>query len=329
MAEGKGRVCVTGGTGFIASIIIRNLLQEGYYVNTTVRSGPANSKKDVSFLTNLPGASERLQIFNADLSNPESFGESIVGCVGVIHTASPVDFQVNEPPETVIKRSVDGAIGILKACLDSKTVKRVVYTSSGSAVIHNRSGAQEMDESYWSDVDFLNETKQFSWSYAISKTLAEKAVLEFGEKNGLEVVSLIPPFVLGPFICAKLPISVHTSLSLLFNDSDNFGALLRFPIAHVDDLARAHIFLFEHPNPKGRYNCSPSSVTLQEIAEFIRSKHPEYKLPSPESIKEIKGENIPHMNSKKLIDAGFKFKYGTEETFEEAIQCCKEKGYLK
>jgi len=42
MEEGKGRVCVTGGTGFIGSWIIKRLLQDGYTVNTTVRPDPGN-----------------------------------------------------------------------------------------------------------------------------------------------------------------------------------------------------------------------------------------------------------------------------------------------
>jgi len=40
MAEGKGRVCVTGGTGFLGSWIIKSLLENGYSVNTTIRADP-------------------------------------------------------------------------------------------------------------------------------------------------------------------------------------------------------------------------------------------------------------------------------------------------
>ena len=36
----KGIVCVTGGTGYVASWLIMRLLQHGYAVNTTVRSHP-------------------------------------------------------------------------------------------------------------------------------------------------------------------------------------------------------------------------------------------------------------------------------------------------
>ena len=40
MEEEKVRVCVTGGTGFLGSWIIKRLLEDGYTVNTTVRSNP-------------------------------------------------------------------------------------------------------------------------------------------------------------------------------------------------------------------------------------------------------------------------------------------------
>ncbi|KAL9298408.1 hypothetical protein ACSQ67_024304 [Phaseolus vulgaris] len=326
MEESKGRVCVTGGTGFIGSWIIKTLLQDGYSVNTTVRNNPEH-KKDLSFLTSLPGASQRLQILSADLRNPESFNAVIEGCVGVFHVATPVDFELREPEEVVTKRSIDGALGILKACLNSKTVKRVVYTSSASAVVHGGTEEQQvMDESSWTDVDLLRTSKAFGWSYAVSKTLTEKAVLEFGEQNGLEVVTLIPTFVFGPFICPKLPGSVQASLKFSFGEKSGFDSLLETPMVHVDDVARAHIFLLENPNSKGRYNCSKCLVTYERISEIVSAKYQEFKPETVECFNKIKGVKIPDLSSKKLIDAGFVFKYGIEEMLDDAIQCCKEKG---
>lgn len=175
----------------------------------------AERKRDLSFLTNLPGASERLHFFNADLSNPESFSAAVEGCVGIFHTASPIDFSVSEPEEIVTKRTVDGALGILKACINSKTVKKFIYTSSGSAVSFSGKDKEVLDESDWSDVDLLRTVKPFAWSYAVSKTLAEKAVLEFGEQHGINIVTLILPFIVGPFVCPKLPDSIDKALVLV------------------------------------------------------------------------------------------------------------------
>ncbi|XP_054783129.1 vestitone reductase-like isoform X2 [Prosopis cineraria] len=280
MEEATGRVCVTGGTGFIGSWIVKRLLEVGYSVNTTIRSHPEH-KKDVSFLTNLPGASQRLQILKADLSDPESFKEAIEGCVGVFHVATPVDFEEKEPEEIVTKRSIDGALGILKACLSTKTVKRVVYTSSASAVSYAGKEDEVKDESLWSDMDLLRTSKTSVWSYAVSKTLTEKAVLEFGEQNGLDVVTVIPTFVVGPFICPKLPGSVGSALYFLFVKNDPFR-YLHAPMVHVDDVARAHIFLLEHRNPKGRYNCSACLTTIEEVSEIVSAKCPEFQMPTIE-----------------------------------------------
>ncbi|KAJ1378228.1 hypothetical protein SESBI_48059 [Sesbania bispinosa] len=326
MAEGKGRVCVTGGTGFLGSWIIKRLLEDGYSVNTTIRSDPAR-KRDISFLTNLPGASEKLQVFNADLSDPESFGPAVEGCVGIFHTASPIDFALNEPEEVVTKRTVDGALGILKACVNSKTVKRVVYTSNGLAVSFSGAESDVLDESNWSNVDFLRSVKPYSWSYGVSKTLAEKAVLEFGEQHGIDVVTLIPTFVVGRWVCPKLPSSVEKALVLVLGKKDQIN-VNPYHMVHVDDVARAHIFLLEHANAKGRYNCSSFTVSIEEMSELLSAKYPEFQIPTVDELKEIKGVKLPHLISNKLVDAGFEFKYSIEDMFDDAIQCCKENGYL-
>jgi len=126
-----------------------------------------------------------------------------------------VDFEDREPEPVVTKRCIDGALGILRACLNSKTVKRVVYTSSSAAIQFNNSNAEIQDEDTWSDVKSLREVPMLAASYAISKTLTEKAVLEFGERHGLEVVTVVPPLVHGPFICPKFAGSVQIALALV------------------------------------------------------------------------------------------------------------------
>ncbi|KAK2650548.1 hypothetical protein Ddye_018037 [Dipteronia dyeriana] len=214
MEEDKGTVCVTGGTGFIASWLIMRLLEHGYYVRTTVRSNP-EKKRDLSFLTHLPGASEKLQIFNADLSDPDSFEAAIEVCTSVLHVATPVDFEGREPEEVVNQRAINGTLGILQACLKSKTIKRVVYTSSASTIEFSGKNVDIVDENFWSDVDYIRISVPVLGSYMISKTLTEMAALQFAEEHGLDLVTLIPSFVVGPFICPKFPGSVHTSLAMV------------------------------------------------------------------------------------------------------------------
>ncbi|GFP82258.1 vestitone reductase [Phtheirospermum japonicum] len=299
------------------------LLQHGYSVNTTIRS--RSSKKDISFLTNLPKASEKLRIFNADLDDPDSFVPAIEGCIGVFHVAHPMDFQDKETEQTITDRSVRATLGILRASLDSKTVKRVVYTSGAATVMH-RSDANDdvLDEESWSDLDYVRSSGVFGASYCISKTVTERAILEFSEKHSLDAVIALPTLINGPFICPGLPASVRASLAM-FTEHIKYNE--KTPIVHIDDVASAHIFLFEYPRAKGRYICSAVEVTINELSELVSKKYPEYQISNPESLVD-RSAKIVSLSSKKLLEAGFKYKYGAEEMFNDAIECCKQKGFL-
>ncbi|KAE8709394.1 hypothetical protein F3Y22_tig00110332pilonHSYRG01435 [Hibiscus syriacus] len=90
MEVDKGTVCVTGGTGFIASWLIKRLLEEGYSVHTTVRADPENKETLVSSQV-YQRQTTSSKIFNADLSDPGSFEAAIEGSKGVFHVATPLD----------------------------------------------------------------------------------------------------------------------------------------------------------------------------------------------------------------------------------------------
>ncbi|CAB4272945.1 unnamed protein product [Prunus armeniaca] len=86
--SGHGQtVCVTGAGGFIASWIVKLLLERGYIVRGTLRN-PDDPKN--AHLRELEVAQDRLTLRKADLLDFESLKEAINGCDGVFHTASPV-----------------------------------------------------------------------------------------------------------------------------------------------------------------------------------------------------------------------------------------------
>ena len=131
MSCGEGKVvCVTGASGFIASWLVKLLLQHDYTVKATVRDPsrfsistlnlqghsdlymlPFNSlvvltyiciyatddPKKTQHLLSLDGAKERLHLFKADLLEEGSFDSVVDGCDGVFHTASPVAMDVVNP----------------------------------------------------------------------------------------------------------------------------------------------------------------------------------------------------------------------------------------
>ncbi|XP_031273559.1 cinnamoyl-CoA reductase 1-like [Pistacia vera] len=146
-------ICVTGAGGFIASWMVKLLLERGYNVKGTVRN-PDDPKN--GHLRELEGAKERLTLCKADLLDYESLKDAINGCDGVFHSASPV----TDDPEQMVEPAVIGTKNVIVAAAEAK-VRRVVFTSSIGAVYMdpNRSPDVVVDESCWSDLEFCKNTK--------------------------------------------------------------------------------------------------------------------------------------------------------------------------
>ena len=101
-----------------------------------------------------------------------------------------------------------------------------MYTSSAAAVIYHGREDEVMDESFWTDVDYVRSEKLFAWPILISKVLAEKAVFEFGEENGLDVVSLTLSCVVGHCLSPKLPRSIRIGLDMAFGMYNELNCLI-------------------------------------------------------------------------------------------------------
>lgn len=320
--EMKGPVVVTGASGYVGTWLVMRLMEEGYTVRATVRD-PSNQKKTQPLL-DLPGASQRLTLWKADLGEEGSFDEAIEGCTGVFHVATPMDFESKDPENEVIKPTVDGVLSIMKSCKKAGTVKRVIFTSSAGTVNVQEQLQPVYDESSWSDIEFCRRVKMTGWMYFVSKSLAEKAAWEFARENGIHFISIIPTLVVGPFISSSMPPSMITALSLITGNEAHYSIIKQVQLVHLDDLCIAHIFLFEHPEANGRYICSSDDTTIYELARMMKERYPQYDIPQ-----EFKGidEGIGRVcfSSKKLLDLGFKFRYSMEGMFDEAIQTCREK----
>ncbi|CAN1283902.1 Bifunctional dihydroflavonol 4-reductase/flavanone 4-reductase [Linum perenne] len=329
--EGEKTVCVTGASGFIGSWLTMRLLEKGYSVRATVRD-PDDEKK-VKHLAELPNAKTHLTLWKADLSVLGSFDDAIDGCDGVFHVATPMDFESSDPENEVIKPTVEGILDIMRASAKAKTVKRVVFTSSAGTVDVEEHHKPVYDENDWSDLDFVRRVKMTGWMYFVSKSLAEKEAWKYAKENNIDFISIIPTLVLGPFITPSMPPSLITTLSLftgiyirISENKGHYKIMEQGHFVHLDDLCNAHIFLFEHPDAKGRYICNIDDINIYELAEFLTHKYPEYNIPTKieerEKLKKVK------FSSEKLKKLGFEYKYGLEDMYKGALESCKEKGLL-
>jgi dihydroflavonol-4-reductase len=225
-------VLVTGGSGFIASHCILQLIAAGYQVRTTVRN--QSRKVDVPSVV-------------ADLENDAGWTEAVAGCDYVLHVASPFPHTMPTDENDLIVPAREGALRVLRAARNGG-VKRVVLTSSFAAIGYgHREQRAAFDETNWSNVKAPGVT-----AYAKSKYFAERAAWDFIAKEGgaLELSVVNPVGVFGPLLGPDLA----TSILMVKRMMD--GAIpgvphLYFGVVDVRDIADLHVRAMTHPAAKG------------------------------------------------------------------------------
>ncbi|XP_050223635.2 phenylacetaldehyde reductase [Mercurialis annua] len=320
--SGDGKVvCVTGASGYIASWIVKLLLQRGYTVKASVRN--LNDPRKTEHLRSLEGAEERLKLFKANLLEEGSFDEAIEGCEGVFHTASPFYHDITDPQE-LIDPAVKGTLNVLSSCAKTSSVKRVIVTSSIAAVAYNgkpRTPEVVVDETWFSDPEFCKQSKLW---YVVSKTLAEDAAWKFAKDKGLDIVAINPAMVIGPLLQPTLNTSAAAVLSLLKGSSTFPNA--SFGWVNVIDVATAHIQAFEIPSANGRYCLVERVVHYSEIVNILRELYPDFQFP------EKCADDKPYVptykvSKEKAITLGVEF-IPLNVSINETVESLKEKGFL-
>jgi nucleoside-diphosphate-sugar epimerase len=263
-------VLVTGASGFIAGHCIEELLRHGYAVRGTVRDIARTEK--VAHLTALAARlGGSLDFVAARLDADEGWAEAVAGCAYVLHVASPHPPGVPRDQDEVIRPAVDGTLRVLRAAAASDTVRRVVLTSSGSAVNvgHPEPGAGRFTEEDWSFIERCSP-------YEKSKTLAERAAWEFvGDLPGprrLELVTVIPGLVLGPLQNAEVKTSNEVVQRLL---NGSLPAVPNLGLSPVDvrDIAVAHRLAVQSPESAGnRYICTGPDTWMPDLARTLAAE---------------------------------------------------------
>lgn len=278
----KTKVLVTGGTGYVASWIIKKLLDEGHVVHTTVRNKSKTDK--YQHLLDIEKASNgSLQIFEADLLNEGDFKDAMKGCEFVFHTASPFFISgIEDSHSQLIEPALKGTQNVLETANEIETVKRIVLTSSIVAVVGDHIDIKKtkdniLTEEYWN----FSSTEKHQ-PYAYSKTLAEKEAWRISEEQERwKLVVINPGFVLGPSLTKRTDsTSIDFMKNLLSGKFKSGVPNLYFGVVDVRDVAQAHINAAFRPEAEGRHITVSADLKAIDMANILRKNFGgKYKLP--------------------------------------------------
>ncbi len=275
-----GTVFVSGGSGYIAGFLIRQLIGAGWSVHTSIR----DLAKESAVRATLAVDNSKLKFFAADLTSDAGWAEAMAGCSHVAHVASPLPTDAPKHEDELIVPARDGALRALRAA-KAAGIKRFVMTSSMAAIAYGHGGTK----SVFTEADWTDPTSPDAYAYVRSKTIAERAARDWvaAEGGGMEFVTVNPSLVLGPLQSGDFSTSLEAIKKLLEGSMPGMPNL-GFGIVDARDVADMHVRCLTAPNMAGeRFICSGPFLMLDEVAAILREglgpqarKVPKLKLPN-------------------------------------------------
>ena len=344
-------VMVTGANGYVASWLVKRLLDEGITVHAAVRN-PDNEKK-VGHLNKLAADSKgTLKFFKADLLTTGAYKEAMEGCELVYHTASPFITDVKNPQKELIEPAEKGTANVLNTAKEVSSVKRVIVTSSCVAIYTDaidsvNAPGGKLTEEVW------NTTASLDYQpYAYSKTLAEKKAWEITKsQNNWDLITINMSLVMGPSLNPHQTTSESINILKMMGDGQMKMGAPKMGVGLVDvrDVAEAHFKAGYTPEAKGRYITSAHNTDFLEMGMQLLDKYgAKYPIPKkalPKFMLMIFGPMVNKLFTRKFIrnnvnipwnadnskikrDLGMKF-IPIKQTMEDSFQMLIDEGILK
>lgn len=241
-------VLVTGGTGFLGSYIIKQLVEKGYAVRAIRRSNrlPSWIPKEIF---------DSVDWVEGDVLDVVALEDAMEGVDIVIHSAAVVSF-VKKDRKAMYQTNVDGTANVVNIALE-KNVNRLVHISSVAALGRTAGGGHVNEEKKW-------EESKVNTHYAKSKHKAEVEVWR-GVSEGLDAVILNPSTILGygdwnSSSCAIFK-QIYDGFKWYTSGINGF--------VDVEDVARAAMLLMESSVSEERFIINGDNWSFKKLQDTI------------------------------------------------------------
>jgi nucleoside-diphosphate-sugar epimerase len=184
-------VLVSGGTGFLGSHLLFDLIIRGEKVRAIKRftTNLDNLHDIFGFYTDRPDEMmEKIEWVEADLLDYHSLVEAMKEINQVYHVAAFVSFNPNDKYK-MLKNNVEGTANMINAALEMN-IKKFCHVSSISAIGNSENGDLRDEKLLWKPSNLHS-------NYSVSKYFSEMEVWR-GIEEGLKAIIVNPSLILGP-----------------------------------------------------------------------------------------------------------------------------------
>ncbi len=356
-----GPVAVTGCSGFTGGHMVRELVLHGYEVRACLRDVNSWRGKDcVQYLERLPNVDIH---DGCDLFTPQSYDKAFEGCSAVFHVAAVLGNSADGKSQPlgsgdvsadVYNGGIVGTQNVIDSINRSKSVRRLVYTSSMAAV-SGAKGATVPKGYEWTEKDWASdEVDQERWihprnSYSRSKVDTEKLINQAADDSGgaWDAITMNPAMICGPILFkAQVGQWIEQIGRIAGGETPSWPSPydMNYNIIDVRDLVIAHRLAAEsnvdHKNSDGgpRYimhgSGGRSNVQLStELTDVIRTYFPSFELGSPITVRSDGNPIVVQSNTvndckkaKQLLGAPIR---SVEDTIRSVVETSIELGIIR
>ncbi|MES2330169.1 MAG: NAD(P)-dependent oxidoreductase [Bacteroidota bacterium] len=265
------KILVTGGAGYIGSVLVRLLLDKGYSVRV-IDSLKFGGEALYEVMQN-----PNFEFVKGDIRNEADVAKAIDGIDAIAHLAAIVgDPACSKFSQEANETNWNGAIALFNAA-EKGGVKRFVFASTCSNY-----GKMADPNSFVTEESELRPVSL----YAELKVKFEKYLLETKKDARICATALRFSTVYGfsPRIRFDLTVNEFTRNVCLTGEQEIWGPQFSRPYCHVDDLARSVIQVIEAPEEKVRANVFNVGDTSENYSKRMLMEEIQKQIPSAKAI---------------------------------------------